>query len=97
PTLHALPTAAPPISQHFPADGWVEHDVEEIWQSTLRVCREALAKAAVPASQVAAVGITNQRETAVVWNRKTGRPIYRAIVWQERDRKSTRLNSSHVK
>src|SRR5690554_37290 len=72
------------FTQHFPADGWVEHDVEEIWQSTLRVCREALAKAAVPASQVAAVGITNQRETAVVWNRKTGRPIYRAIVWQDR-------------
>ena len=72
------------FSQHFPADGWVEHDVEEIWQSTLRVCREALAKAAVSPSQIASVGITNQRETAVVWHRKTGLPIYRAIVWQDR-------------
>lgn len=72
------------FAQHFPADGWVEHDVEEIWQSTLQVCREALAKAAISPSQVAAVGITNQRETAVVWHRKTGQPIYRAIVWQDR-------------
>ncbi len=83
---HAMPVnhAQQEFAQHFPADGWVEHDVEEIWQSTLQVCREALAKAAISPSQVAAVGITNQRETAVVWHRKTGQPIYRAIVWQDR-------------
>src|SRR5690554_3751079 len=72
------------FAQHFPADGWVEHDAEEIWASTVSVCREAVQKSGIPASQVAAVGITNQRETAVIWNRKTGKPIYRAIVWQDR-------------
>ncbi len=70
--------------QYFPDDGWVEHDPEEIWQSTLDVVRGALAEADAAASDVATVGITNQRETVVLWERATGRPIYKAIVWQDR-------------
>jgi glycerol kinase len=70
--------------QHFPKPGWVEHDPEEIWQSQLRAARGALAKAGCQASDVAAIGITNQRETALVWDRATGQPIHPAIVWQSR-------------
>src|ERR1700729_588099 len=70
--------------QHFPASGWVEHDPEDIWNSTLAVCREALKKANLTAKDVAAIGITNQRETTVVWDRTTGKAIHRAIVWQDR-------------
>ncbi|HEX7737440.1 MAG TPA: glycerol kinase GlpK [Ktedonobacteraceae bacterium] len=70
--------------QIYPAPGLVEHDPEAIWASQLTVAREALHKAGVSASQVAAVGITNQRETAVVWEKATGRPVYNAIVWQSR-------------
>jgi glycerol kinase len=70
--------------QHFPKPGWVEHDPEEIWQSQLRAARGALERAKADASEVAAIGITNQRETALVWDRRTGEPIHRAIVWQSR-------------
>jgi len=70
--------------QYFPRDGWVEHDAVEIWDSTLVVCREALDKAGVQASALAGIGITNQRETTVVWDRETGEPIHHAIVWQDR-------------
>jgi glycerol kinase len=70
--------------QHFPASGWVEHEPDDIWNSTLATCREAMAKANVGARDVAAIGITNQRETVVVWDRATGRAIHRAIVWQDR-------------
>ena len=66
--------------QHFPASGWVEHEPDDIWQSTLATCREAMQKANVAASDIAAIGITNQRETTVVWDRATGRAIHRAIV-----------------
>jgi len=72
------------FSQHFPQPGWVEHDPEEIWESQLRAARGVLEGAGVAASDLAAVGITNQRETAVVWERESGRPIYPAIVWQSR-------------
>jgi glycerol kinase len=75
-----LAVAQQELPQIFPADGWVEHDPEEIWRATLAVCREALAKA--PA--VGAIGITNQRETTVIWERATGRPIHNAIGWQDR-------------
>lgn len=68
--------------QYFPKPGWVEHDPEEIWTSCKGVIRRALRKAGVSASQIAAIGITNQRETTVVWDRKTSRPLARAIVWQ---------------
>jgi glycerol kinase len=70
--------------QHFPASGWVEHDPEDIWNSTIAVCREALKNANLAAKDIAAIGITNQRETTLVWDRATGNAIYRAIVWQDR-------------
>jgi glycerol kinase len=72
------------IRQHFPRPGWVEHDPEEIWESAQAAARDALAHAGVSAAELAAVGITNQRETTVVWERSTGRPLQRAIVWQDR-------------
>ena len=72
------------IAQHYPASGHVEHDAEEIFATTVAVGREALAAAGVAARDVAAIGITNQRETTVVWERSTGRPIHRAVVWQSR-------------
>ncbi len=70
--------------QIYPQAGWVEHDPEEVWQSQLTTAREVLAKAGLPAKDIAAIGITNQRETTVVWDRKTGQPIHNAIVWQDR-------------
>jgi len=70
--------------QIFPADGWVEHDPEAIWESTLAVCRDALQQAGVAADRYAGIGITNQRETTVIWERASGRPIHNAIVWQDR-------------
>ena len=72
------------FAQHYPQDGWVEHDAEEIWQGVLAVCREAIQKADISASEIASCGITNQRETSVLWDRKTGKPLYNAIVWQDR-------------
>lgn len=72
------------FEQIFPQPGWVEHRPEDIWSSQLAVARSALRKAKLAASQVAAIGITNQRETTLLWNRRTGEPIYNAIVWQDR-------------
>ena len=72
------------IRQIFPQPGWVEHDPKEIWATQLATAREALAKAGVSAAQIVSIGITNQRETTVVWNRVTGEPIHNAIVWQDR-------------
>jgi glycerol kinase len=72
------------FTQHYPKPGWVEHDAEEIWRVTLRVLRQAVRRARLTARDVAAIGITNQRETTVLWDRKTGKPIHRAIVWQDR-------------
>jgi glycerol kinase len=72
------------FTQHFPRSGWVEHDAEEIWESVVATCREAMEKVGARASDVAAIGVTNQRETVVVWERDGGRPIHRAIVWQDR-------------
>jgi glycerol kinase len=71
------------LAQHFPQPGWVEHDAAEIWSATLQTCREVIHKAG-GASRFAAVGITNQRETAVMWDAATGEPLHRAIVWQDR-------------
>ena len=70
--------------QHFPASGWVEHEPEDLWRTTLDTCRAAMRQAGVTAGDVAAIGITNQRETVVVWDRATGQPLGRAIVWQDR-------------
>ncbi len=72
------------FTQHYPKPGWVEHDAEEIWDSQLRALRDTVAEAGAAFDEIAAIGITNQRETAVVWDRKTGKPVYRAIVWQSR-------------
>ena len=70
------------FKQYFPRPGWVEHDAEEIWQSCVTVIKSVLNKAKVSAKNIAAIGITNQRETTVLWNRRTGQPIAHAIVWQ---------------
>jgi glycerol kinase len=70
--------------QHFPASGWVEHEGEDIWTSTVITCRDALERAGLKARDIAAIGITNQRETTVVWDRATGQAVHRAIVWQDR-------------
>jgi glycerol kinase len=72
------------FKQYFPKSGWVEHDAEEIWRSVISVCKAAMNRAKVKPSQIASIGITNQRETVLLWDRKTGKPIHRAIVWQDR-------------
>jgi glycerol kinase len=72
------------LPQIFPKPGWVEHDPEEIWRATVEVCRGALANAKLAAKDIAGIGITNQRETTVVWDRATGKPVHNAIVWQDR-------------
>lgn len=72
------------FTQHFPQNGWVEHDPEEIWKTTLDSCHTALKQAGIGASDILCIGITNQRETTVVWDRNTGEAIHRAIVWQDR-------------
>ncbi len=77
-------TAQKEFTQHFPQPGWVEHDAMEIWSTQLGVASEAVSKQNILLSDIAAIGITNQRETTVVWNNKTGLPIYNAIVWQDR-------------
>jgi glycerol kinase len=70
--------------QHYPAPGWVEHDPDDLWRTVASTMRAAIAKAGLSAGDIAAIGITNQRETTIVWERETGRPVYNAIVWQER-------------
>jgi glycerol kinase len=70
--------------QHFPAPGWVEHDPEDLWATTVATCRAALDQVGAAAREVAAIGITNQRETTLLWDRRTGAPVHRAIVWQDR-------------
>ncbi len=70
--------------QHYPDSGWVEHDADDLWQSTLSVCRAAIEKAGLRSADISGIGITNQRETTVVWDRDTGRPVHNAIVWQDR-------------
>jgi glycerol kinase len=82
--LKPLGSAQKEFRQFYPKSGWVEHDPEEIWASVVAVCRAALKKAKAKAQAVKAIGITNQRETVVIWNRKTGKPIHKAIVWQDR-------------
>ena len=84
PDLVPRAVAQQELPQHFPAPGWVEHEPEEIWRDSVAVLREALARAGASAREVAGIGITNQRETVVLWDRATGRPVHRAIVWQDR-------------
>jgi glycerol kinase len=80
----AIASAQAEITQHYPQDGWVEHDAEEIWETVLNTARRALAQAALTADAIAGIGITNQRETTVLWDRRSGAPVHRAIVWQDR-------------
>ena len=80
----ALCSAQQEFTQYFPENGWVEHDPEEIWQSALAVCKSVLEQAIKMGIDVMGIGITNQRETTLVWNRTTGKPVYNAIVWQDR-------------
>ena len=82
--LRAVASAQKEFAQHFPQPGWVEHDASEIWESVLGTARDAIAKSEVCPGDIAAIGITNQRETIVVWDRKSGQPVHRAIVWQDR-------------
>ena len=77
-----LASAQREFAQHYPKPGWVEHDAAEIWETTLEVARGAMAKSGLEAADIAAIGITNQRETTVVWDRETGEPVCPAIVWQ---------------
>jgi glycerol kinase len=79
-----IATVQTEFPQHYPEPGWVEHDPEDIWRDVLATAREAIATAGLTARDIAAIGITNQRETTIVWDRTTGAPIYRAIVWQDR-------------
>ena len=82
-SLEVLGRGYAELAQHFPQPGWVEHDPEEIWQSVLQAAVVALDKARIGAGDLRAIGVTNQRETAVLWDRRTGRPVHRAIVWQD--------------
>ena len=70
------------FTQYFPKPGWVEHDAEEIWSTQLEVAQEAIKRLGITAADIAAIGITNQRETTIVWDKATGEPIHHAIVWQ---------------
>nr|MBA3793083.1 glycerol kinase [Rubrobacter sp.] len=72
------------FTQHYPRPGWVEHDANEIWDVTLGVMRQALEDAGASPESIAGIGITNQRETVVMWDKETGEPVYNAIVWQDR-------------
>jgi glycerol kinase len=81
---HIIASSQQEFPQIFPEDGWVEHDPENIWKTTEETCRDVLKKAFLKASDIVSIGITNQRETTVVWDKDTGEPIYNAIVWQDR-------------
>jgi len=82
--MQVTATAQEEFAQHFPKSGWVEHDPQDLWTTTLATCRNAMTHADISADQIAAIGITNQRETTVVWDAKTGEPVHNAIVWQDR-------------
>ncbi|PZO63502.1 MAG: glycerol kinase [Paracoccus denitrificans] len=84
PDLSVRAIAQAEFPQHFPRSGWVEHDAEDIWATTAATARASIERAGGQSAQIAAIGVTNQRETTVIWDRKTGAPIHRAIVWQDR-------------
>ncbi len=79
---HIIAQAHKPITQYYPEPGWVEHDPEEIWETQLSVARDAIQAAGIKAEEIVSIGISNQRETVVVWDKDSGRPVYKAIVWQ---------------
>ena len=82
--MQVTTTAQTEFTQHFPASGWVEHEPDQIWSTTIDMCREVMKTADIQAQDIASIGITNQRETTIVWDKKSGQPIYNAIVWQDR-------------
>ena len=82
--MQVIATAQEEFPQHFPQSGWVEHAPNDLWETTLSTCRAAIKKAGITAQDIAGIGITNQRETTVVWDAKTGAPLHNAIVWQDR-------------
>ncbi|OWU83749.1 glycerol kinase [Oceanicola sp. 22II-s10i] len=82
--LSVVATAQQEFTQHFPASGWVEHDPSDLWSTTAATCRSAIEKAGLRPGDIAAIGITNQRETTLLWDRQTGKPLANAIVWQDR-------------
>jgi glycerol kinase len=82
--MKIVASAQEEFTQHFPQSGWVEHEVSDLWSSTASTCRGAIEKAGITASEIAAIGITNQRETTIVWDKDTGQAIHKAIVWQDR-------------
>ena len=82
--MRPVASAQEEFAQHFPRSGWVEHAPADLWSSTLATCRAAIAKAGIEARDIAAIGITNQRETTLVWDRATGEPVFNAVVWQDR-------------
>lgn len=80
----SVASAQKEFTQHFPASGMVEHDAEEIWRDVVEICRTAIKNSGIKAEQIAGIGITNQRETTIIWDKKSGEPIHKAIVWQDR-------------
>ena len=82
--LHPVASDQREFTQHFPQSGWVEHDPQDLWETVVATMRGAVAKAGITPAQIAAIGITNQRETTLIWDKTTGKPIHRAIVWQDR-------------
>ncbi len=82
--LEIVAIAQQEFEQFFPQSGWVEHDPEEIWSTSLNTCKEVLKKSGLNAAEIASIGITNQRETTIIWDKETGTPIHKAIVWQDR-------------
>ena len=82
--MKIVASAQEEFTQHFPQSGWVEHEVSDLWSSTASTCRGAIEKAGITASEIVAIGITNQRETTIVWDKDTGQAIHKAIVWQDR-------------
>ncbi|MGU3576178.1 glycerol kinase GlpK [Brucellaceae bacterium C25G] len=82
--FQSVASAQQEFPQHFPDSGWVEHDANDLWQTTLATSRLAIERAGIEPNLIAAVGITNQRETVVIWDKRTGKPVHRAIVWQDR-------------
>ena len=84
PDMRPVAIAQEEFTQHFPESGWVEHEVSDLWSTTVRTCRQAIEKSGLRSADIAAIGITNQRETTIVWDKKTSEPIHRAIVWQDR-------------
>ena len=82
--MAVVSSAQEEFAQHFPQSGWVEHDPADLWETTLNTCRSAIERAKITPSQTAGIGITNQRETVVVWDKTTGEPVHNAIVWQDR-------------